>query len=140
MAETEQLLEVYADCLENCWPCLSSGLHDREGKVRRRRRETYTVECMRRITRRWQSGTSHYFGDGFCRAFDITFSDKNNQLSYPLDELVALYPHHRRAHHGPTATTTASSCAAIAPVQVVVVRRAAQDRRVLEKPKRSMRR
>ena len=30
-----------------------------------------------------QSGTSHYFGDGFARAFNITFSDKENKLSYP---------------------------------------------------------
>jgi prolyl-tRNA synthetase len=30
-----------------------------------------------------QSGTSHYFGDGFTRAFDITFSDKDNTLQYP---------------------------------------------------------
>ncbi|MCL1829455.1 MAG: His/Gly/Thr/Pro-type tRNA ligase C-terminal domain-containing protein, partial [Oscillospiraceae bacterium] len=30
-----------------------------------------------------QSGTSHYFGDGFAKAFDITFSDKNNIKCYP---------------------------------------------------------
>ena len=30
-----------------------------------------------------QAGTSHYFGDGFCKAFDITFADKNNGRSYP---------------------------------------------------------
>ena len=30
-----------------------------------------------------QSGTSHYFGDGFARAFDITFTGKDNQLHYP---------------------------------------------------------
>jgi prolyl-tRNA synthetase len=30
-----------------------------------------------------QSGTSHYFGDGFARAFDITFSDKENKRTYP---------------------------------------------------------
>lgn len=30
-----------------------------------------------------QAGTSHYFGDGFAKAFDITFTDKNNTLAYP---------------------------------------------------------
>ncbi len=29
-----------------------------------------------------QSGTSHNFGDGFARAYDITYTDKNNQLQY----------------------------------------------------------
>ena len=31
-----------------------------------------------------QSGTSHFFGDGFSRAFDVTFTDKNNQPQYPF--------------------------------------------------------
>ena len=30
-----------------------------------------------------QAGTSHYFGDGFARAFDITFTGKDNQLHHP---------------------------------------------------------
>ena len=30
-----------------------------------------------------QAGTSHYFGDGFAKAFDITFTDKNNQRVNP---------------------------------------------------------
>jgi len=44
---------------------------------------TYTVECMMHDKKALQSGTSHYFGDGFARAFDIQFSDKENKLSYP---------------------------------------------------------
>lgn len=31
-----------------------------------------------------QSGTSHNFGDGFAKAFDITYTDKNNQLVHPF--------------------------------------------------------
>ena len=31
-----------------------------------------------------QSGTSHYFGDGFARAFDITYTDKENKQVYPF--------------------------------------------------------
>ena len=30
-----------------------------------------------------QSGTSHYFGDGFARAFEITYTDKENKPQYP---------------------------------------------------------
>ena len=30
-----------------------------------------------------QAGTSHYFGDGFARAFDITFTGSDNQLHHP---------------------------------------------------------
>ncbi len=29
-----------------------------------------------------QSATSHYFGDGFARSFDIQYTDRNNQLQY----------------------------------------------------------
>ena len=31
-----------------------------------------------------QSGTSHYFGDGFAKAFDITYTDKENNPSIPI--------------------------------------------------------
>jgi hypothetical protein len=35
----------------------------------------------------YQAATSHIFrGDGIARAFNITFSDKNNQLTYPHQE------------------------------------------------------
>ena len=44
---------------------------------------TYTIECMMHDRKALQSGTSHYFGDGFARAFDITYTDKNNQQAYP---------------------------------------------------------
>ncbi|MDD6935636.1 MAG: His/Gly/Thr/Pro-type tRNA ligase C-terminal domain-containing protein, partial [Clostridiales bacterium] len=44
---------------------------------------TYTIEAMMHDGKALQSGTSHYFGDGFARAFNITFSDKENKLSYP---------------------------------------------------------
>ena len=46
--------------------------------------KTYTVECMMHDRKALQAGTSHYFGDGFAKAFDITFTDKNNQLTHPF--------------------------------------------------------
>ncbi|MBR5264148.1 MAG: proline--tRNA ligase, partial [Clostridia bacterium] len=30
-----------------------------------------------------QGGTTHYFGDGFAKAFDITFTDKDNTVKFP---------------------------------------------------------
>lgn len=43
---------------------------------------TYTIEALMKDGKALQSGTSHNFGDGFAKAFDITFTDKNNKLSY----------------------------------------------------------
>lgn len=81
--ETEQMLEVYADCLENllAMPVVRGNKTDKEKFAGAER--TYTVECMMKDHKALQSGTSHYFGDGFCRAFGITFADKNNQQAYP---------------------------------------------------------
>ena len=81
--ETLQMLEIYADCLENylAMPVIRGNKTDKEkfaGAV-----NTYTIECMMHDHKALQSGTSHYFGDGFARAFDITFQGKDNQLAYP---------------------------------------------------------
>ena len=45
--------------------------------------ETYTIEPMMHNGVALQGGTSHYFGDGFARAFDITFTGRDNKISYP---------------------------------------------------------
>ena len=44
---------------------------------------TYTIEAMMHDGKALQSGTSHYLGDGFAKAFDITFTDKENKLVHP---------------------------------------------------------
>ncbi|WP_298009834.1 MULTISPECIES: proline--tRNA ligase [Anaerolinea] len=41
-----------------------------------------TIEGMMRDTRALQSGTSHFLGQNFARAFDIRFLDQNNELQY----------------------------------------------------------
>jgi len=81
--ETEQMLEIYADVFENvlAMPCLKGLKTDKEKFAGAEK--TYAVECMMHDGKGLQAGTSHYFGDGFARAFDITFSDKNNKLQYP---------------------------------------------------------
>ncbi len=45
--------------------------------------ETYTIEPMMHNGVALQGGTSHYFGDGFARAYDITFTDRDNKVKYP---------------------------------------------------------
>ena len=44
---------------------------------------TYTIEPMMHNGVALQGGTSHYFGDGFAKAFDITFTGRDNKLQYP---------------------------------------------------------
>jgi len=80
--ETLRMLGVYADFLENTLaiPVLQGPKTRSEtfaGAV-----ATYAVEAMMHDGRGLQAGTSHYFGDGFARAFDIQYTDKNNQLQY----------------------------------------------------------
>ena len=82
--ETLQQLEVYADLCENylAMPVIRGNKTEKEkfaGAV-----NTYTIECMMHDKKALQSGTSHYFGDGFARQFDITFTDKDNQQKYPF--------------------------------------------------------
>ena len=44
---------------------------------------TYTLEPMMHNGVALQGGTSHYFGDGFAKAFDITFTGRDNGLHHP---------------------------------------------------------
>ncbi|NLH02173.1 MAG: proline--tRNA ligase, partial [Clostridiales bacterium] len=83
IAETEQQLETYADLCENvlAMPVVRGCKTDKEKFAGAER--TYTIECMMHDRKALQSGTSHYFGDGFAKAFDIAFTDKDNKLSTP---------------------------------------------------------
>ena len=45
---------------------------------------TYTIEALMHDGKALQSGTSHYFGDGFTKAFGVNFQDKNNRLCAPF--------------------------------------------------------
>ena len=82
-AETERMLEVYADLCENylAMPVIRGQKTDKEKFSGAE--STYTIECMMHDKKALQSGTSHYFGDGFAKAFDVSFTDKNNQQAYP---------------------------------------------------------
>ena len=44
---------------------------------------TYTIEPMMHNGVALQGGTTHYFGDGFAKSFDITYQGRDNKLHYP---------------------------------------------------------
>jgi prolyl-tRNA synthetase len=44
---------------------------------------TYCVEALMHDGKSLQAGTSHYFGDGFAKAFEIQFTGKDNKPAYP---------------------------------------------------------
>lgn len=83
LEETERMLNVYADFCEQSLaiPVVKGRKTDKEKFAGAE--ATYTIEAMMHDGKALQSGTSHYFGDGFARAFDIQFTDRANQLQYP---------------------------------------------------------
>ncbi len=82
-AETERMLGVYADFCEQSLaiPVVKGRKTDKEKFAGAE--ATYTIEAMMHDGKALQSGTSHYFGDGFARAFDIQYTDRENKLQYP---------------------------------------------------------
>lgn len=81
-ARTIQMLNVYVDFFENelAIPVIKGQKTEKEkfaGAV-----STYTIEAMMHDGKALQSGTSHNFGDGFARAYDVTFTDKDNSIQY----------------------------------------------------------
>jgi len=83
--ETERMLEVYADLCENvlAMPVVRGQKTDKEKFAGAER--TYTIECMMHDKKALQSGTSHFFGDGFAKAFGIAYADKDNKLVTPFE-------------------------------------------------------
>ncbi len=82
--ETELMLKVYADFCENvlAMPVTKGRKTDKEKF--NGAEATYTIECMMHDRKALQAGTSHFFGDGFAKAFDITFASKDNKREYPF--------------------------------------------------------
>ena len=82
-AFTEQMLNVYADFCEDVLAMPVTRGQKTEKEKFNGAEATYTIECMMHDRKALQAGTSHYFGNGFAKAFDITFTDKNNQRTNP---------------------------------------------------------
>ncbi len=83
-AETIKMLNVYADFAEKylAIPVIKGVKTEKERFAGAE--DTYTIEAMMHDGKALQSGTSHFFGDGFARAFGIQYTDKENKLTYPF--------------------------------------------------------
>ena len=82
MEEAVRMLNVYADFAERymALPVIKGVKSANErfaGAL-----ETYTIEAMMQDGKALQSGTSHFLGQNFAKAFDVKFINKNNELEY----------------------------------------------------------
>lgn len=81
-AEAQKMLHVYADFAEN-WmsmPVVQGVKSETErfaGAL-----DTYTIEAMMQDGKALQSGTSHFLGQNFAKAFDVTYLNKENKPEY----------------------------------------------------------
>jgi len=80
--EARKMLEVYADFAERFMavPVLKGVKSANErfaGAL-----DTYCIEALMQDGKALQAGTSHFLGQNFAKAFDVTFLDKSNKLDY----------------------------------------------------------
>ena len=80
--EAKKMQEVYANFAENymAMPVIKGVKSESErfaGAL-----DTYTIEAMMQDGKALQSGTSHFLGQNFAKAFDVQFINKNNELEY----------------------------------------------------------
>ena len=133
-AETVQMLNIYAKFAEEflAIPVIKGIKTEKErfaGAV-----ETYTIEALMHDGKALQSGTSHFFGDGFAKAFGIQYTDKENKLSTPFQTSWGVSTRLIGAiimTHGDDNGLVLPP--AVAPIQVVVVPIASHKPGVTEK-------
>lgn len=79
---TIQMLNTYADFCEEVLaiPVVKGRKTDKEKFAGAE--ATYTIEALMHDGKALQSGTSHNFGDGFAKAFEIQYTDRDNKLKY----------------------------------------------------------
>lgn len=80
--EAEKMLHVYADFAENFMAVpvlrgLKSASERFAGAI-----ETYCIEALMQDGKALQAGTSHFLGQNFAKAFDVTFVNKENQQEH----------------------------------------------------------
>lgn len=80
--EAERMLNVYADFAENFMAVPVIKGVKTESERFAGAEETYCIEAMMQDGKALQAGTSHFLGQNFAKAFDVKFSDKNNNLDY----------------------------------------------------------
>ncbi|MDR1743154.1 MAG: proline--tRNA ligase [Dysgonamonadaceae bacterium] len=82
IAEAQQMLDVYADFAENFMAVpvvkgIKSASERFAGAL-----NTYTIEALMQDGKALQSGTSHFLGQNFAKAFDVMFADQNGNRDY----------------------------------------------------------
>jgi prolyl-tRNA synthetase len=80
--ETLKILDVYATFAEEymAMPVIKGikTANERFGGAE----ETYCIEALMQDGKALQAGTSHFLGQNFAKAFDVTFSNENNQIEH----------------------------------------------------------
>src|SRR5688500_904099 len=82
IAETVQMLDVYADFAENYMALPVIKGVKTPGERFAGAEDTYCIEALMQDGKALQAGTSHFLGQNFAKAFDVKFSDKNNKMEY----------------------------------------------------------
>ena len=133
-AETMQQLNCYADFFRHVLAIPVVPGRKTEKEKFAGAEATYTVECMMKDRKALQGATSHYFGDKFSRAYDVTFTGRDNKLQYPFQTSWGSTTRMIGAvimTHGDDDGLILPP--AVAPIQVVVVPIAAHKPGVSEK-------
>jgi len=134
--ETRRMLDCYADfCVESLAIPVVKGQKTESDKFAGAE-STYAIEALMHDGKALQAGTSHYFGDGFARAFGIQFTNRENKLQYPHQTSWGVST---RLIGGIIMThgddNGLALPPAVAPIQVVIVPIAFHKEGVLEKAK-----
>lgn len=132
--ETIKILNIYKDMCEEllAMPVVSGQKSESEKFAGGER--TYTIEALMHDGKALQSGTSHFLGQHFTKAFDITFADRDSKLAHPyhtswgvstrlIGGLIMTHSDNRGLVLPPK----------VAPTQVVIVPIAAKKGNVMEK-------
>ncbi|MBE6838484.1 MAG: proline--tRNA ligase [Ruminococcus sp.] len=132
--ETEKMLGVYAEFCEKylAMPVVKGRKTDSDKFAGAE--ATYAIEALMHDGKALQAGTSHYFGDGFARAFDIQYTNKENKLTYPHQTSWGVTTRLIGAiimTHGDNDGLVLPP--AVAPIQVVILPIAQHKEGVLEK-------
>lgn len=132
--ETEKMLNVYTKfCVDALAMPVVQGKKTESDKFAGAV-STYAIEALMHDGKALQAGTSHYFGDGFAKAFDIQYAGKDNKLQYPHQTSWGVTTRLIGAiimTHGDNNGLVLPP--AVAPIQVVIVPAAMHKEGVLEK-------
>jgi prolyl-tRNA synthetase len=79
ITETQKIHDIYADFAES-WMAMPviKGVKSANERFAGAE-ETYTIEALMQDGKSLQAGTSHFLGQNFAKAFDVTFLNENNQ-------------------------------------------------------------